>query len=408
MDEYVARQPIFDGRRKVVAYELLFRSGPENVFPVAVDGDHASMRMIAGSMLIHGFDSLTDGKTAYVNVTRNVLVEKHYQLLPPERTVLEVLETVDPDEDTVRACREAKAAGYRVALDDFIDRPEVEPLLEIASIVKIDFLAQTEDARRAILARLARHKLELLAEKIESDAIFTSAQKEGYRYFQGYFFKRPEMIARRDVPTFKLSYLALLAELQRDPLDFDRIEGTIKRDVSLSVKLLRYLNSAAFYWRNRVTSIRHALALLGELPLRRWVALLALVQMASDRPAEAAMTCLVRGRFCELLAPRARIPDKALDLFFAGLLSAVDVLVGRPLPEIIDELGVAGDVRAALLELSAPTSPLARVVSLALSYERADWDMTNLLVASLRIEPSAVPKAYRAALEWARQVMPAA
>jgi EAL and modified HD-GYP domain-containing signal transduction protein len=402
MKVFVARQPIFDIRQRVVAYELLFRSGPENFFP-NVDGDIASSRVINDSLMTFGLAALVGNRKVYVNVTRRVLCEELYAVLPIRKTVIELLETIEPDEQTVAACRELKRSGYELALDDYVDRPAMDPLVALADVIKVDFLATSSEGRTALRERLPRRKPALLAEKVESAAVFREARDQGYAYFQGYFFQRPEMVSRNEIPGFKLNHLEFLRELQSSDLNFDRLEKVIRRDVSLSVKLLRFLNSAAFYWRSKVTSLKSALVLLGERPFRKWASLIAIVGIVGDGPAELVTTCLARAHFCETLCRKTGRSSLELDGFLVGMLSAIDTLVGRPLQEILQEIAVSADIEEALLRT---VSPLGKMRGIIMAYEGALWDDVASLARALSISEADLPDLYRESLEWANQALP--
>src|SRR5262249_556531 len=221
--------------------------------------------------------------------------------LPPGRFVLELLETLRPDAETMAACVEAKRAGYGLALDDFVGQAELTEFLPNVDVLKVDFRQADAGKRRELAERFKSRGLKLLAEKIETEADFAAACALGFTQFQGFFFCKPEMVSRRDIPMSKLVHMQFLSELNGPAIDFVRMEQVIKQDVGLSVKLLRYLKAAAFGWRSEITSIRHALALLGERAFRRWASVLVLAELSADRPAELLTTCLVRARFCELL-----------------------------------------------------------------------------------------------------------
>jgi c-di-GMP-related signal transduction protein len=403
MQVFVARQPIFDTRRRAVAYELLFRSSLDNWFPAGIDGDLASSRVIADALTTFNFQTLTGGKKAYVNVTRRVLCEGLYSVLPPKRTVIELLENVDADAETIAAVRAARAAGYEVALDDFVARPSLEPLVPLANILKVDFLATKPDERRRISERSRGTKITLLAEKLETAADVRDAEQLGYTLFQGYFFQRPEIIAREDIPPSKFTYVRFLRELQATTLDFDGIEAVIKHDVSLSVKLLKFLNSAAFGWRSRVTSLKQALVLLGERPFRKWASLIAVIGMTGDRPPELALVSLARAKFAETLCPMAGLHGCELDAFLVGLLSALDAMVGRPLPELLAEISVSPEIDAALLR---EDTPLGRVRALVLAYERGNWTEVTALAERLKIAEDRLPEIATASLGWATETLP--
>lgn len=404
MQVFVARQPIFDTRRRVVAYELLFRSGIDNWFPPGTNGDMASARLIADVLTTFNLHALTGGKKAYVNCTRRVLCEGLYSVLPPKRTVIEVLETVDADAETLAAVRSARAAGYEVALDDFVARPALEPLVPFVNILKVDFLATAPAERRRIRESTRHRKITLLAEKVETEADVRDGEQAGYTLFQGYFFQRPEMISRQDIPPSKLTYVQFLRELQAPTLDFDGLERIIKHDVALSVKLLKFLNSATFGWRSRVTSLKQALVLLGERPFRKWASLIAVVGMTSDRPPELALTSLGRAKFCELLCPVAGLNGRELDAFLVGLLSSLDAMMGRPLPELLTEISVSPSIDAALLR---EDTPLGRVRALVIAYERAEWTTVTALAKALGIAEAKLPEIATTSMGWAAETLPA-
>jgi c-di-GMP-related signal transduction protein len=403
MQVFVARQPIFDTKKRVVAYELLFRSGMDNFFPRGTDGDMASSKVIGNALATFDFDVLTAGKKAYVNVTRHVLCEGLYTILPARRTVVELLETVGADPETLAAVRAARSAGYEVALDDFVANPATEPFVALAQILKVDFMSTPPPERRRIRESTRRQKITLLAEKVETAEDVRDAEAAGYTLFQGYFFQRPEMMSREDIPPSKLTYLRFLRELQASEIDWGRIEGVIKQDVSLAVKLLKFLNSAAFGWRSRVTSLRHALVLLGERPFRKWASLIAIIGMTEDRPPELAVVSLSRARFCEQLCPLAGLKGRELDAFLVGLMSSLAAMVGRPLEELLAEIGVSPDVDAALL---GDTTPLGMVRALAMAFEDASWSRASELAAKLGIPESALPEIAVQSLAWAADTLP--
>jgi c-di-GMP-related signal transduction protein len=401
-DTFVARQPIFD-RAGVIGYELLFRQGLDNAFPRGFSPSTASAMVIKDALLVFGFDVLTRDKLAFVNVTSHVLEQRLYAALPPGRTVLELLETEKATPVTVQAFREAKRAGYRLALDDFVFREDLAPLVELADIIKVDFLATTPETRRQIVSASSGGARAFLAEKVETQADVAEAQREGFAYFQGYFFARPEMVSRKERDPSKAIYLQLMSELQSEELDFERLEAVIRQDVSLSVKLLRYLNSAAFGWRSGVTSLRRALVLLGERAFRQWATLVAVIGLTHGRPDELALASLTRARFCELLAGPLLGRGPELDAFLVGLLSLIDAVVGRPASEVLAELAVHADIQEALL---APgDSPLAALLALSRAYERASWVDVHQLTATLGLQEARVRVAYLDALRWAGQAL---
>ncbi len=402
MDVFVARQPILDASQEVYGYELLFRSSAHQNFFSGQDPDQASAQVIDRSLLAFDWASLTRNKRAFINVTRRALLDDHISVLPPENTVVELLEDVKPDEDVVAACAALKKAGYLLALDDFQYRPEFEQLLGLADIIKVDFqLDATEQDRRRHADRLRSRGLRLLAEKVETRDDVAQGLDLGYTLFQGYFFCRPEILTTREVSANKLSYLRLFQQFQSESVDFERVGEIVKGDVALSLKLLRFLNSAALGWRSRVENIRQALVMLGERPLRRWASLVAFAQLSGDRPDELLRLSLIRARFCELLAPEAGLQTEELKLFLVGLLSTVDALVGRPLEEVLSGLALPAAVEAALL---GRPSLIGDAYRLALAYERAKWPEVDRLARWMQMDEQKIPYLYQQSLAWAESV----
>ena len=399
---FIARQPIFDRRLSVFGYELLSRSGPENVFNNA-NPDQASIQLVEASLNVYQLDSLVRDTKAFVNVTRNLITEDFLRLLPPEQTVIELLETIEPDDEVIAACKGLKKAGYLLALDDFVPRPELEPLVPFADIIKVDFMLTQGDDRRALLERYARRGLRFLAEKIETHEDKREALDAGYSFFQGYFFCKPEMLSRKDLPRRKAPYLRLLQEVNRPELDLDAIEKIVREDVSLSVKLLRYLNSIHFGMRSKMTSIRQALIHLGERPLRRWGAVEGICGLGEDKPNELILTSLVRARFCELLGDHACGTAGGSPFFLTGLLSTLEALLDRPLEAALSEIAVDPDVEAAL---SGDDGLLGRTYALVLAYERGDWQRARELEHAMFDDPAkraALPDLHRQAVVWSEE-----
>ena len=402
-DVFIARQPIFDRCSTVAGYELLFRSGPENRFP-DMDTDLAASQGLERALMSFGFDSITDSKPAFVNLSRRVLLSELYTLLPPERSVIELLETVEPDADVIAACRRLKDNGYRLALDDFVYRPGFDPLLDLADIVKIDFRNDLSRSPEAI-DRLKGRPSILLAEKVETLGERVLAERLGFELFQGYFFCKPEMIAGKALGPNKANYLRLLREVGQGDVEFDRVESVIREEVAFSIRLLRYLNSAGFGWRYQVETINHALRLLGVRQLRKWVAAVATVGLAEGKPTELLVTGLLRARLAELLAGPAGLGRADLDLFFAGLLSVMDVVMDQPLDRVVESMGVSPELTAGLLRREAPFGPVLDMVE---AQERGDWSRLEDLAGRLGTRTADVQEAYRSASNWAASLVKAA
>jgi len=395
MDVFVARQPIFDRFRRTYAYELLFRSGPTNVFSSS-NPDQASLSVIDTSFLTLGLDSITGGKPAFVNFTRDTLVNGYATILPKHQIVVEILEDVPPDDEVVDACLGLKAAGHRLALDDFVLGVGSERLAGLADIIKVDFLLNGPAERREVVRRFRPRGLKLLAEKVETPEDFALAMEAGYHYFQGYFFSKPVILSGKNVPASKLNLLRLLQEIHAPETDFWQIEALIKREVSLTYKLLKYMNTVAFGFR-RIETVQHALMMLGESAVKRWVSVVALADMGLDKAFQLVVDSVVRAKFCEYLGARAGLGDRAHDLFLMGLFSMIDALLDRPLGEILEGLSLVDDVRLALV---GAESPLRSIYDVARAYETGDWAGVSRLAGALALPEAAIPAMYLKSVEW--------
>jgi c-di-GMP-related signal transduction protein len=393
--KFLARQPILDRRRKVYGYELLFRDGIQNSCE-ALNLELASTSVLDTSFLI-GLEKITEGRRMFVNCPRDFLLQGYASLLPRDLVVVEILETVKPDQEVVDACRLLKQEGFLIALDDFVDTPDWQPLIELANFIKVDFRLSNREQQRDLAVRYARKGIRMLAEKVESHEEFTEGLKMGYTLFQGYFFCRPEIMKQKGLPAFKIAYLELLQAATAPEIDIEALASKIKREASITFRLLRYLNSAGFGLRSEIHSIPHALSLLGERELRKWIAVVSVGVMADRKSGELMTVPLVRGRFCELLAPLAGMAHHSNDLFLLGLLSVMDAILDQPLETILAELPVRHEIKEALL---VRTGSYRNILEIAIAHEIADWEKINALTAILGIKKERVPALYVSALEW--------
>lgn len=393
---YVARQPIFDRDEKVFGYELLFRDGLENAFHG--DTDEASRATLDRSLLM-GLDVLCDGRRAFVNCTRDTLIKGLVMLLPSASTVVEVLESVPADPDVVAACRKLKEAGYMIALDDYVADDPREALTEIADIIKVEMQLTTEAQRTVLIKRFGPWRCRMLAEKIETHTEFVRARDQGFVYFQGYFFRRPEMMTTHDMPANRMNYLRMLQEVSRPELELAELEKLIKTEASVCYRLLRYLNSAIFGLQSEIHSVKHALSMLGERDVRRWVRLVAAVGAGQEKTSDLVLSALVRGRFGELLAPR--VPHGESDLFLLGLLSLIDAMLEIPMAEVLEKIPLDHATKAVLL---GQPSGLRPVFQLMLAHESGEWEAAAELSRSLHVDAEEVAGYYWQAQEWAREV----
>lgn len=282
-------------------------------------------------------------------------------------------------------------------LDDFIYQTRMRPLIKLADIIKVDFLNTSYQQRRQAIQNLEPFRVDALAEKVETAEDFRVAMELGYRYVQGFFFSRPETVSAQDIPGYKLNYLQILYEINQPEIVLESLEQLILRELSMSYKLLRFINSAYFGLRHRIKTVRHALTMLGVQEIRKWASLVALSGMGEDKPHELAVHCALRGKFCELIGLSAGMHDFRTDLYLMGLFSLVDAFVDQPLTAILANLPVIPEVHQALIHKEGPLSP---VYKLALAYEAADWNEVSRLIPLLGLDEKGVPTLYQQALSW--------
>lgn len=403
MTLFVGRQPILDRFQRTYGYELLFRDGTENAFG-AVDADQATLTVIDTSLGHMGMQQVTGGKKAFINFTRRLLLEDFGNLLPKESTVIEILEDIEPDAEIVAACLRLKEAGYALALDDFQYRPEYDSLIELVSLIKIDLSVSGDEERREMAKRFLPMNIRLLAEKVETLEEFEQTKGMGYSYFQGYFFSKPVVLSSEQVPQSKIARIQLLQVINAPDFDLDRAEMIIKHDPSLTMKLLRYINSVIFGLPVKVQSIRQAMTLLGEKNIRKWSTVLILSGLIEDKPVELLRQAIVRGRFCELLARSFKLPKQDQELFMTGMFSLLDTMVGRPMTDLLADIPLTAEIKAALL---GGESPYKDVLEMVMAFETGDWAYITKMAKTHGVEDDLLVEFQQEAFGWADEIAPA-
>jgi EAL and modified HD-GYP domain-containing signal transduction protein len=400
-DVFVGRQPIFDERERLFAYELLYRSGAQQNFAGGVSSDQMCTDTVIHTLLTIGLAPLTGGTLAFVNMTRDFLMRGLYELFEPQTVVIELLETVAPDGEVIAACERLVQKGYTLALDDFVNAPGYEPLLRIASIIKIDVLNRPESELRRVAEELRPYGLRLLAERVETAEVRDTCRRLGYTLFQGYFYSKPQIVSHRELGVEQTTIVRLLNLLDDAAVADADVENAFKSDPSLSYKLLRIANSASFGGRD-VQSIAFALRMVGRGVLHRWLTLLLISSVASQSGMahELVLTALVRGRLCELVGQRTGRKEQMGPLFLVGLFSLLDALLRMPMEGILARMAIAPEVRDALLSRSGP---YAATLALAEAQERGDWQAVTDAAAAVGLAAGEVATVYTEALTWAQE-----
>jgi c-di-GMP-related signal transduction protein len=395
----VARQPILDRRGHVVAHELLYRHNLDAT-SCTDRGDSVGARTLNDAVLSVGLDALTCGLPAFINLTHQLLLGGAGTLLPRDIAVLEIREDIPVDDEVVQICRKLHGDGYALALDDFVAGSAHEALVPWVRYVKIDVLDTPAGEWKALAKRFSARKIKLVAEKVETIEVSDATREAGYDYFQGFYFCRPRTFAATHLPARRLAYVHLLAALNRPDLSFDELEDLVKHDLSLSYRVMRSANSAAFAIHREITSIRTALVLLGFDQIRKWASVWAIAGLSGGEAPGAVSLALVRARGCERIGELVGGSDTS-GLFLLGLCSLLDVILRQPMEVALTDMPLPTPVREALLGAS---NTARKALDAIVAYERGGWDAAGELIEQLGISRAQLPNIYADAVRWARQL----
>jgi EAL and modified HD-GYP domain-containing signal transduction protein len=404
MESFVARQPIFDKQNEVYAYELLYRNDRvKNAYDETIDADRASTKTIINSFVEIGLDRLTNGRRAFVNFTEKLLLDNVPALLPPQFLVVEVLENIKPTAEVLEACAKLKRAGFKIALDDFIICDENLAFLDYADIIKVDFITTPlVDIVNFIKYLREKHgrrarPLRLLAEKIENNDMYDIAMRMGFHYFQGYFFSKPVIVEGRSLSPMAINRLRIMQIAMKPDFEFQELADVIRQDVALSFRLLKLVNSAYFAFSTAIGNIQQALVILGSIEVKKWVALMCLMEANPDKTVEITRMALVRARFLELLAPKVGRAAESENLYLTGMFSLMDVMMDSPMEHVLSQMNLDDAVKCPLIEKSGEAYDMLRIIE---EYERGEFDSAVDRAESFGLAEVDLMRSYLEALQW--------
>lgn len=368
----VASQPIFNSKLDVFGYELLYRAGKDSTCFDAPDMNMATKDVIVTAFCDIGIEDITGGRKAFVNFTADLLLEEVPNMLSSDVLVVELLENMDPTSEVLSKCRSLKKKGYLIALDDFVYREEYEPLLSLADIVKIDFLnCRPEEIMKTVKQVCVDGRKILLAEKIETNESLEFARSLGFTLFQGFFFCRPKITASKSIEPSLINRLMLLRQVSDPNVSFFTLAETIKRDVVLSYRLLKIVNSAYYGLDYTVNGILHAITILGLVEVRKWVTLIIFNQVDPSKPSELIRMGLVRGIFMEKMAVQLNQRRNKDEYFMIGLFSLADTILDVPMETIMEETHLSHEICDPIITGEGQRAGLLEIIR---RVERAEWD----------------------------------
>ncbi|ATD80686.1 EAL and HDOD domain-containing protein [Desulfovibrio sp. G11] len=402
-DFFVARQPIFDHSGKLWAFELLFRTGLSEHAAIIDNPDAATMLVASGGFL-RATSGLPDNIKLCINFTEKLIFQRFPLALPPQKTVIEILENVPVTPKLVERLRELKAEGYMIALDDFVGDPSYKDIFPYIDIIKLDCLGHSVAEVIDIKKRFSGTKCHFLAEKVESEAAFLAFRDQGISFFQGYYFAKPQILRGKRFTSFTAVRLKLAAEIEKDTPDIRGILAIVQSDVSLSYRLLRYINSTTFSFSNKITSIRQALILLGVIKAKYWLRLMLYADMLSpDANPEILRMALQRAHFLGELGVASNFTaSKNESLFLVGMFSTLEAILGMPMNTLLRELPLSDEIKRAL---RGEPGMYADYLALAVAMELLDFTRANKLARVLCLPENIVSKSFELAIEKSDAMM---
>ena len=395
MDVFVARQPIFDRKLNVFGYELLYRKSMNNFYE-GTDDNQATAELINHAFFSFRFRELTDNTKAFINFSEDLLVKEIPLLLPKDLLVVEILERVNNSEQLLMKCRKLKEEGFLLALDDFVFHESYDSLIQEVGIIKVEYPVIDKQEQRMLLRKYGK-KVKFLAEKVETREDFQEAMEMGYDYFQGYFFSKPVMMKEKDIASINGNLIRIIHELQNEEPNYQKITEIIEIDVGLSYKLLRMANSIFFGSMNPIHSIKTALVRLGTTEIRKWIYLMMLKDIQRIENKELIKLSLIRAKMLEIMAQRSGLKNQHLEYFMTGLFSSIDVLLGKPLSEILPDMALTEQITKALLYRD---NDMGKALNYILHFEQGDWEYLDTYDKNILLPKESFMEIYVEALSW--------
>ena len=367
-----------------------------------IDGDEATADVIINGFFNIGVEELSEGKKCFINFTENLLNLKLPTYFEPESIVVEILEDIPINKELVSICQELKELGYTIALDDFAIQESYDllpELLKYIDIIKIDFLQTPLYDRRRMITRYKSHQVSFLAEKVETREEFELALNDGFDLFQGYFFSKPDVLSTQDIPAYFQTHYQISEELSRSEPNINDIASKIEQDVVLSYKLLRLINTAAFFTRNKINSIKHALVFIGLKEFKKWIYVLTIKQIDHEKNTgqeEVIKLSLIRAHLCEQLSQKIGKNDSSPYLL-AGMFSLIDNLLHCSIDDALQKLPLSDEIKDAI---NGKNNEIGKVLNWTIQIEKCNWNISDLPLTANEIS-----ECYRNAIQWSNLLL---
>ncbi|MBB6622780.1 EAL and HDOD domain-containing protein [Clostridium gasigenes] len=400
MKIFLARQAIYNKNTKIVAYEILYRNSLKNTFDKNQKQEEATYKVMQ-NISSFGLNILTKNKLAFINFPEEVINSNMATLLPPDKVIIEVLETVEPTKEIIANLKFLRHKGYTIALDDISTYKQVEGFLGVIDIVKIDYKLSNKAERINIIKKLKNKNIKMLAEKIETENEMIEAKILGFDYFQGYYFSKPTVMESEDIAAKNRTIFYVIIELMKEDYDINRMENLIKSDIGLTYKFIKFINSAYFSFIQEVSSIKNAVMLIGANELRKWLCIISISEMNSNIGEEHANNIIIRARMCELISENKGYNDKDL-AFMVGLFSDIHMLMDKSLIDVVEELPIGKEGKAALL---GEDNIYSDILNLVIAYENMDEEKIQIISSKTKVNIDKLGEIYLASIEWGSKLL---
>ncbi|WP_377887376.1 EAL and HDOD domain-containing protein [Alkalihalobacillus sp. R86527] len=397
MDVFIGRQPILTVDKQLFGYELLHRTGNLNSFD-GLDGNQATAEVISNSYLAFGLDKLSDHKKCFINFTKDLILDETPKLFSPDSIIIELLEDIEITAEVIKKCETFKEEGYNIAIDDFTDFGNYEKILHVIDIIKVDFLGTSKEKRIEIMDRYRHRPIQFLAEKVETLEEFEEAKSLGFELFQGYFFCKPSILSTKDLKPMPQLYIQMLNEINKPVPDIDAVATLAEKDVALSYKLLRLINSLGL--QVKVSNVRQAIVFLGLAEVKKWILILMFTK-DSDQSSGILHLSLSRAKLAELLAKKVNVNPHQASL--VGMFSLLDTILQRPMEEVLDELPIDDTIKQTLTNVRQ--TDYHHLLNMIKAVERNDWQELSSHLNTFTITSEALQNSYIEALKWADSII---
>lgn len=400
MFAFIARQPILDTAKNVFAYELLFRDGKNNCYPPA-EKSEATEKLIAQKYRILTLDDISCSKTSFINFQSNSIADDLSSSLDPENVVIELSAGSSKMDELTYVCQQVKKMGYKVALENCRVESDMSQLLPHIDLLKVKTERSEYDSLSRNINQFLDANVKLIADQVNTHEDFHICKGVGFDYFQGYFFSKPEAVSHQQLPTSKLTLVELMGASSSATFDLEGINRVIEQDVGLSYMLLRFINNPAINKRYKITSLRHALNYMGEVEIKKFIALLALTNLSDDKPLELIHLSLVRAKFCDLVGIEKNLGSNPPTAFLVGLFSMLDALLDRDMQTLVEKLPLVEEVK---LALCGAQNDLSVYLMLAKAFESGNWLKVIRISKVLEIDQKLLHSLFNEAVLWGNGV----